>query len=62
MRDELNVEVARKELGLSKVAFAKLLGYERHTIDRWEKKEARPSLLARREINRLLAKHRKGAK
>ena len=62
MRDDTNVKAIRKELGLYKITLARLLGVERHTISRWENKEGRPSLLARRELNRLLAKHRKGAK
>ena len=58
-KDKLDIQEAREELKLTRVQLAEKLGVERHTITRWENLEGRPSLLARREINRLLRKHRK---
>ena len=58
MSIDIDVKAIREELGLTKVELADKLGVERHSISRWEDKEGRPSKLAKRELNRLLVKHR----
>ena len=60
MRSKIDILSARKELGLTRVQMAEKLGCERHTITRWENLDGRPSMLAIREICRMLRKHRNG--
>lgn len=46
----------RKRMGLNQEQFAQLLGVHKLTVSRWERGEAKPSLLAQRQLNRLVNK------
>jgi DNA-binding transcriptional regulator YiaG len=53
-----NIEAIRKELNLGINEFARAVGVDRVTVWRWEAGQSKPSRMAERIINHLLAAHR----
>ena len=58
MMNSTEVRLARSTLGLSQRAFAKEVGVSYVTVARWETNRFRPSRLAVRNIEMLLAVHK----
>ena len=56
MISEIDIKAIRKTLKLSQEELAEKLGVHEMTVSRWERKTAKPSMLAIRQINRLMRK------
>jgi len=47
------VKELRKKTGMSQEALARKIGVSLSTVQRWEKKNIKPTLLARKELDKL---------
>jgi len=51
------IKLLRDKLGLTQDAFAAKLGVSSGAVKKWEQAKARPSQLARRQLERLARRH-----
>lgn len=57
---QARVKMLRKKMGWSQEDLAREIDVSLSTVQRWEKKDCKPSRLARKELNRLFRRARIG--